>query len=272
VNKFSWVNMNIVKVVGFLIVVAGALFVCLYGMNFNAKEEEQRKIEYAEATLKSETAKIQQLNVQVSGFYKDETEEFLISQIEEDQIKQLESKINQLKIEASDFGLEAAQFSVDISEVSKEKEELVFKITDIKEKYMIQNQLTKMLLQAPQTWEVSSETAVINKEASADKLLKIQNDVLKKGGSWGTAMAAYITEMDAQVKLYTEIKQGINKMLAGDSLTSEATVENLIYRVEQLPQVKNEQLRKELSDQLDVIEELLNAQALGEEAPAEEPT
>ncbi len=270
-NNFGWVNMNLIKRVGCIAVIGSSLLICFLGVSMNAEQRRQQKIDYAEITIRNETEKITFLDKQLSKLYKDETEEFLTESIEEVQIKQLERKINQLKTEASDFGLKSEHLPLDISQLSKDKQVLLSKVADIKTKYTIQQQLQEMLVQAPENWDSTSDTVIINENATVENLLKLHNDVVQFNSLWSNSISAFLNEMNVQVKLYNEIEQGIDKMIDGQALTSEATLETFIHHFNLVTQVKNTTLRKGLSERLEQIDQLMNAQIVGEENLLEEP-
>lgn len=270
-NKLSWVNMNLVKRVGCIAVVGGSLLICFLGISMNAGQRQQQKIEYAEITIRNETEKIKFLDKLVGELYKDETEEFLVNPIEELQIKQLETKVNQLKTEAADFGLKSNHLPLDISQIAEDKQKLASKLADIRTKYTIQQQVQEMLVQAPENWEATGEAVIINEKATAENLLKLHNVVVQFNSVWSNGISVYLNEMDAQVNLYNEIQQGIAKMIDGQNLTSEATLEAFIHQFNQVSQVKNTTLRKRLSERLEQVDQLMNAQIIGEENLLEEP-
>lgn len=241
----------------YIIVILISISICLLGIRSNGKKEQQRKIEHIKSTLKDETVKINQLTKQISQFYQNDQEEFLADQIKEDELKDIQLNINTLKTEADDFGVEKKDFTADTSEVRQAKEELVAKIEDIKNKKNIQNQVTALLMQTPTNWAANNEEAIIKESTTAEKILKIRHSVSKAETQWNQAIISLLDEMDAQVKQYKDIEQSIDMMEQDGVLTSNATIENVILIFNQLPQIKNETLKKDLSDKLDVIDTLL---------------
>lgn len=263
--KSDWFGSNGIKKVIYIIVICGSVGVCFLGLQTKASQEQQRKIEYAAATIKNEAIKIKRLNKQILELYQNDQEEFLIEPIEVEKLKNLERDSLTLSTEAADFGLENKDLSTDTSEVTEEKQLLLTKIDDIKNKRDIQKQVTALLVQAPIDWAAEPVDIVVNEQASVEGISQIRNEIAETESAWSKAMITFLDEMTTQVKEYTELKQRINGMIDGETLTGEATLENIILVFNQLDQIKNETLKKELSDRLDAIDKLLETQLFGNE-------
>ncbi|WP_207695656.1 hypothetical protein DOK67_0001653 [Enterococcus sp. DIV0212c] len=254
----SWlVDRGKVKIVIYLIVISCSMGICFLGIRLNTSQQHQRKLEYAEATVKHEAVKIKQLNEEVRQLYQSDQEEFLINPIEESAVKEIEGNIVAIKANAEDFGLKSKDFSADTSEVSQNKKELTSKIKEIKDKINIQKQVTLLLVQAPADWTKNGDTVVINEKATDEELLKIRNKISGYAGSWHNAITALLNEMDTQVKQYNELNESIDLMIDGEKLTDKATSENFIVSFNQLELIKNDALRKKLADKLELIDQLL---------------
>ncbi|ALS01643.1 hypothetical protein ATZ33_09755 [Enterococcus silesiacus] len=263
--KSDWFGSNGIKKVIYIIVICGSIGVCFLGLQTKAKQEQQRKVEYATATIKNEAVKIKRLNKQILELYQNDQEEFLIEPIEVEKLNNIERDSITLRTEAADFGLENKDFSIDTSEVTEGKQLLLTKIDDIKNKRDIQKQVTALLVQAPSDWAAEPVDVVINEQASVEGVAQIRNEISETDSAWSKAIIALLNEMTTQAKAYTDLKQAINAMAEGETLTAEATLENIILVFNQLDQIKNEMLKKELSDRLDVIDKLLEKQLFGNE-------
>lgn len=256
--KSGLVDRGKFNVVLYLIVISCSIGICFLGIRLNARQQHQRKIEHAEATIKNEAAKINQLNEQVRQLYQGDQEEFLTDPLEESSIKEVEGHIVALKSKAEDFGLKSKDFSVNTSDVVQRKAELASKIQEIKNKSTIQNQVTDLLVQDSADFGVvNAATVVINKEATADKILRIQEEIFGNTSTWHNVITAILAEMSAQVKQYNELKQSIDLMIDGEELTNNANTENLIRNFNQLELIKNDTLRKGLTDKLELIDRLI---------------
>ncbi|MEI5993374.1 hypothetical protein [Candidatus Enterococcus mansonii] len=255
--KSGLVDRGSLKIVIYLIVIICSITVCFLGIKINAKQKHQRKIEYAEATIKNETGKIKQLNEQVRNLYQDQQEEFLIQPLEDSLIIEIERSVIALKSKAEDFGLKKKEFSVDTSETAQNKDKLILKLKDVKVKKKIQNQVTDLLVQEPADWKVNADAVVMNEHATDEKVLKIRNKISGHTSVWHDAIIAFLNEIDAQIKQYSESKQSIDAMIDGEKLTSNANAENFILTFNQVALIKNEGLRKSLVDKLDFIDKQL---------------
>lgn len=255
--KSGWVG----KII-YIIVILSSISICLIGIRSKANQEQQRKVEYAKSTIKSEAVKIKRLNKQIRQLYQNDQEEFLVEPIEKAKIKDIERDIIILKTEAVDFGLKSKDFLTDNSEVWQGKKELLLKIEEIKNKSGVQKRVSDLLVQAPTDWTTENLDVVIKENTTAEDIIKIRNDVSKMKDQWSEAITSVLDQMDVQVKQYNEIKQSIAEMNRDGVLTSEANMENFIFIFNQLSEIKNETLKKELSDQLDVIDKLLEKQAI----------
>ncbi|EOI00169.1 hypothetical protein UAW_00183 [Enterococcus haemoperoxidus ATCC BAA-382] len=255
----SWlVNRDRVKIIIYLIVISCSIGICLLGIRINAKQQHQRKIEYAEATVENEAVKIKQLNKQVRQFYRNDEQEFLTDSIKESSIKEVEGQIAAVKYEAEDFGLNSKEFSTGHTEIGQRKIELTNSIKNVRKKYTIQNEITKLLVQGPTDWSVKDETLVISEEATAEKITRIREKLSGNTGAWHDAITLLLDEIDTQVTQYSELEKSINLMREGEELTSNANSENYILNYNQLELIKNETLRNRLSDKLDIIGKLLD--------------
>lgn len=254
----------------YIIVILVSISICYIGIRLNADQEQYRKVEHAKTTIKDEAVKIKRLNKQINQFYQNDHEEFLAEPMVEEDLRTIERSILTLKTEAIDFGLENKSFSADTSEVTQGKKELMDKIEDIKNKRSIQKQLAALLIQAPTDWTADNAEAVIKENTTAEKISKIRNQVSKTDTQWGRSVITLLDEMDTQVTQYEEMKQSIDMMGQEGVLTSNATIENIILIFNQLPQIKNETLQKELSDKLDVIDKQLEKQAIGDSVNGQE--
>ncbi|OJG73277.1 hypothetical protein RV12_GL000684 [Enterococcus quebecensis] len=247
----------------YLIVIGCSIGICFLGLRLNVSQQHQRKIEYAEETVRNEAVKIKQLNNQVRTLYQNDQEEFLIHPLEESSIVEVEEQIESLKSKAEDFGLKSKDFSMDTSDVVKSKQELVNKINQIKNKSSIQNQIAALLVDAPSDWATTADTVVINEKVTLQKIERMRSEITGNTGVWHNAITIILNEMDNQVKQYNELKQSIERMIDGESLTNDATIENFILSFNQLELIKNTILRKELTDKLELIDKRLESHSAG---------
>ncbi|EOL49382.1 hypothetical protein [Enterococcus caccae] len=262
--KFEGFGRDKAKRFIYIIVIIGSISVCILGIRSNINKEYQRKVDYAKSTIKSESAKIKRLDKQVKQLYREDQEDFLMEPIDEEKLKSIERDIRTLKKEAVDFGLKDEDFSSNFVEVIQGEKELSTKIEDFNRKRTIQKQISELLVKAPVDWTANSPNIVINETASTATISQIRNEVSKSENNWTKAMSALLDEMDTQVKQYTELRRTIEAMIQDGALTSSMTVETFFLAISQLELVKNETLRQELANQLDIIDSLLKKQALGE--------
>lgn len=265
VVKRNWVGKGI-----YIIVIFVSISICILGMASNANKEQQQKVEHAKSTIKDEAVKIQRLDKQISQFYQKDQSEFLVEPIEEDELKDIERNITILKTEALDFGLDRKVLSADTSEVTKGKKELVDKVEDVKNKKALQNQVTALLVQAPNDWTIANGEAVIKDSTTLEQISKIRTTASKSKTEWSKAITSLLDEMETQVKQYKTMKQSIDMMGQEGTLTSNATIENVILIFNQLSEIKNESLKKDLSDKLDIIDKQLNKQEILESVSDQE--
>lgn len=256
---------NEVKKVIYIIIIFGSISVCFLGIRSNVSQAHQRKIDYAATTIKSESVKIKYLNNELSQFYQKDQSEFLVEPVDEEKLKKLEQAIDILKTDARDFGLKPEDFFGDATGVHQGKTELVQKLENIKDKLDIQKQISPLLFQTPVDWSAGTSEIIIKETASESDILQVRNKVSTSEDRWSTAMVGILNELLVQVKHYTELKQSIDEMSEGELLTSMGTLDNLLLNLSELDQIKNETMRKELSDQLDEVDQLLEKQMLGEE-------
>lgn len=254
----------------YIFVIVVSISICFLGIKTNAGEEHQRKIEYAKATIKNEEIKMNRLNKQIFQLYQNGQEEFLVEPIDDEKVRGIESDILTLKTEAIDFGLKDKDFSIDTSEMTEGKKELLAKIADIKNKKDLQKQVTALIIDTPTDWSADTIDVVINENASVQLVSQIQHEVSKSENDWNKAIISYLKEIESQIKQYTDLKQSITAMNQNGELTDQATVENFILIFNQLDLIKSEPLKKELSDELDVIDKLLENQATSEVVPDQE--
>lgn len=263
--KSNWVVKGI-----YIMVILVSICICFLGIRSNTNQEQLRKVEHAKSTIKDEVIRVKRLNKKISQFYQNDQEEFLAEPIEKEELRGVERSIITLKTEAVDFGIESKDFSANTSEVTQGKKELMVKMEDIKNKRDIQNQVTELLVQAPTDWTAGNGEIVIKESATAEKISKIRNNISKTETQWSTAITTFLDEMDTQVKQYKDIKQSIDIMEQDGGLTSDATIENIILIFNQLPQIKNEALKKDLFDKLDIIDKKLEKQEIGDLASGQE--
>ncbi|MDA9471847.1 hypothetical protein [Enterococcus sp. 5H] len=269
--KGCWSNSSNVKKVIYLAVIVGSVGICFVGIDSSANQRQQRKIEYAKATIENEAVKIKRLDTKIIHFYQDGQEEFLIDPIDMSSVEAVEKDIASLKTTASDFGLKDEDFSIDNSEVSKEKKALVDKISDIKNKQAIQGEISALLVQSPTKWTKENLDIVISEDTTLEKITSISGKITKSEKSWNVSMMALLKEIEMQVTQYNALKQSIDAMIVGEELTTEANLENFISSYNQLELIKNETLRNRLNSKLETIDQLLNEQAMNhEEIPSEE--
>lgn len=268
---------SVMKVI-YLIVIISSIGICFLGLQSNANKERQRKVEYAKTTIKNETVKIQRLNKQILQFYQNDQEEFLVEPVDMEKLKEMEREILSLKTEAKDFDLKSNDFSVDTVEVTQGKKEMTTKIKNLKNKKEIQEQITALLVHAPSDWTAQTIDIIINEQASVTAISKLRSKIADSENEWNNAIIAFLTEMDTQVKYYSDLKQEITAMSKDGVLSDSVTMDNFILIFNQLDQIKNETLKKELVDKMDVIDNLLEKQAMGEVIvnqeeilPSEEP-
>lgn len=251
-------------------VIAVSIGICFLGIRSNANQEQKRKVEYAKTTIKSEAIKIQRLNNQISQFYQVDNKEFLVEPLEREKLRDTERAIITLKTEASDFDLENKDISADTSEVAQGKKELLLQIEDIKNKSDIQKQVTELLVDAPTNWSSPNEVIVINEKTTMDQISMIRDNIPETKNLWSQSITTFLNEMDAQVKQYEDLKQAVDKMEEEGRLTDDASLDNFILLFDQLDQVKNEALKKDLSDKFDRIDELLKKQETVDSVKEEE--
>lgn len=269
--KGCWSNSSNVKKVIYLVVIVGSVGICFVGIDSSANQRQQRKIEYAKATIENEAVKIKRLDTKIIHFYQDGQEEFLIDPIDMSSVEAVEKDIASLKTTASDFGLKDEDFWIDNSEVSKEKKALVDKISDIKNKQAIQGEISALLVQSPTKWTKENLDIVISEDTTLEKITSISGKITKSEKSWNVSMMALLKEIEMQVTQYNALKQSIDAMIVGEELTTEANLENFISSYNQLELIKNETLRNRLNSKLETIDQLLNEQAINqEEMPSEE--
>lgn len=269
--KGCWSNSSNVKKVIYLAVIVGSVGICFVGIDSSANQRQQRKIEYAKATIENEAVKIKRLDTKIIHFYQDGQEEFLIDPIDMSSVEAVEKDIASLKTTASDFGLKDEDFSIDNSEVSKEKKILVDKISDIKNKQAIQEEISALLVQSPTKWTKENLDIVISEDTTLEKITSISGKVAKSEKPWNVSMMALLKEIEMQVTQYNALKQSIDAMIAGEELTTDANLENFVSSYNQLELIKNETLRNRLNSKLETIDQLLNEQAMNqEEIPSEE--
>lgn len=265
VAKNKWLGKGI-----YIGVIAVSVGICFLGIRSNANQEQKRKVEYAKTTIKSEAIKIQRLNNQLSQFYQVDNKEFLVEPLEREKLRDTERAIITLKTEAIDFDLENKDFSADTSEVAQGKKELLLQIEDIKNKSDIQKQVTELLVDAPTDWSSPNEVIVINEKTTMDQISMIRDNISKTKNLWSQSITTFLNEMDAQVKQYEDLKQAVDKMEKEGRLTDDASPDNFILLFDQLDQVKNESLKKDLSDKFDRIDELLKKQETVDSVKEEE--
>lgn len=152
------------------------------------------------------------------------------------------------------------------------------KIKNLKNKKEIQEQITALLVHAPNDWTAQTIDIIINELASVTAISKLRSKIADSENEWNNAIIAFLTEMDTQVKYYSDLKQEITAMSKDGVLSDSVTMDNFILIFNQLDQIKNETLKKELVDKMDVIDNLLEKQAMGEVIvnqeeilPSEEP-
>lgn len=264
VLKFEGFGRDRAKKIIYISVIIGSVSICFLGIRSNMEQEYQRKVDYAKSTIKNETAKVKRIDKQIQQLYQNDQEDFLMESIDEETVKNIEKDIRTLKTEAVDFGLKEKDFSNEFMEVLQGEKELSTKMTDIEHKRAIQKKIGEHMVEAPVDWSVSSPDDIVIKETASNAvILQIHNEITKSESGWDKAMVACLNEMEAQVKQYTELKQSITAMSQDGVLTSSATMENFLLAISQLELIKNETLKQELSDQIDVIDGLLEKQALG---------
>ncbi|MGM0218370.1 hypothetical protein [Enterococcus sp. AZ126] len=263
--KNKWLGKGI-----YIGVIAVSIGICFLGIRSNANQEQKRKVEYAKTTIKNEAIKIQRLNNQISQFYQVDNKEFLVEPLEREKLRDTERAIITLKTEASDFDLENKDFSADTLEVAQGKKELLLQIEDIKNKSDIQKQVTELLVEAPTNWSSPNEVIVINEKTTMDQISMIRDNISKTKNLWSQSITTFLNEMDAQVKQYEDLKQAVDKMEKEGRLTDDASPDNFIHLFDQLDQVKNESLKKDLSDKFDRIDELLKKQETVDSVKEEE--
>lgn len=269
--KGCWSNGSNVKKVIYSIVIVGSVGICFVGIDSSANQRQQRKIEYAKATIENETIKMKRLDTKIIHFYQDGQEEFLIEPIDKSLLEAVEKDIDSLKTTAVDFGLKDEDFSIDNSEVSKEKKALIDKISDTKNKQAIQDQLSTLLIQSPKDWTKESFDIAISEDTTLEKITSISSEIPKSEHSWNLSMIALLKEIERQVTQYNALNQSIDAMIVGEELTTAANLENFISSYNQLELIKNETLKNRLENKLEIIDQLLNKQAINqEEIPSEE--
>lgn len=268
---------SVMKVI-YLIVIISSIGICFLGLQSNANKEHQRKVEYAKTTIKNEAVKIQSLNKQILQFYQNDQEEFLVEPVDMEKLKEIEREIISLKTEAKDFDLKSNDFFADTVEVTQGKKEMTTKIKNLKNKKEIQEQITALLVHAPSDWTAQTIDIIINEQASVTAISKLRSKIADSENEWNNAIIAFLAEMDTQVKYYSDLKQEITAMSKDGVLSDSVTIDNFILIFNQLDQIKNETLKKELVDKMDVIDNLLEKQAMGEVIvnqeeilPSEEP-
>lgn len=268
---------SLMKII-YLVIIISSIGICFLGLQSNTKKEQQRKIEYAKSTIKNEAVKILRLDKQVIQFYQNGQEEFLAEPVDMEKLEDIEREILSLKTEATDFDLTSNDFSIDTVEVTQGKKELVTQIESLKNKIEIQNQIKALLAQEPSDWSAHNMDIVINEQASIAAISKIRSKITETESEWSNAITAILTEIETQVKYYSDLKQKITAMSKDGVLSDNVTIDNFILIFNQLDQIKSETLKKELADQMDVIDNLLEKQAMGEVIetqeeilPSEEP-
>lgn len=256
----SWGSKGIKKVI-FAVVIVTSVSICFIGIKTNAAQQHQRRLEYAEATIKNETKKINNLDREVRQFYQNNQEEFLTEPTDAAKVKAIEKEIIALKTTSADFGLADKDFSINNSTVVEEKKRLVDKIMDVKNKLAVQEQIADLLVEKPNEWNGQDVTIVIDAKTTAEEIMSIRNKISQTQNSWDNRMNTILHEMDAQVKQYNDLSQTISIMTNDGILANNVSMDSVITSYNQVAQVKNETLKKELSDKLAVVDELLKNQS-----------
>lgn len=179
----------------------------------------------------------------------------------------MEKEINALKTTALDFGLNEDEFSVVNSEVVKEKKRLILRINETKTKKKIQEKIVSLLDQAPADWSVIDSEVIINEKTTLENIMSIKKEISGTTGTWSSSIDVFLKEMETQVTQYNTLNQSIDSLVEGETLSSNASMESFIACYNQLELIKNETLRKMLTEKLDVVDQLLNNQAISQVEP-----
>lgn len=259
-----------------IIVIISSIIICIFGLNYQKKQNNKDKIVNAESTFKDEMGKMETMQQQVNGYYLDDTYEFIKVEIDPNQLEDLLNSVTMIKTTPEDFELEKTEFSENLLETSGKltsiKTDIINKLNDLTLKQESQTKITALFLHSPKNWQVNEGDNVINANLTMEQIEQIRSLIYKKTKKWREAMDSFLADAQTQLTQYATLKKSIEDQMDGEKLTPSVTLEIYSTLAEQAHTIKNEQLRTGLLAKLEVIHSLLSAQIPQETIVDEQPS
>lgn len=247
-----------------LIIVVSSIIICIFGLNYQKKQNNKDKIANAESTFPDEMTRMKEIQKQVNAYYVNDTHQFIKEGIDLNELETLLNSVTLVNTTPEDFTLKKTEFSEALLEKSKKltsiKADIIETINDLAVKQESQTKITELFLQSPTNWQVDEGNNVIKPDLTLEQIEQVRPLIYKKEGGWRETMDRFLADAQAQVSQYKTIKKSIAEQMEGEKLAAGATFETYYALMEQTKEIKNEQLRTELLGKLATINSLLVVQ------------
>lgn len=237
------------------VIIVSSLLICVVGYQTTAKQINAQKLEYAEITVKQEKEHLAALGETVSTFYLDNENQFLKPDLMEETIQDTSEALTNVKVNAEDFGL--VNLDTDTTDLARKKEALLAEIEDIQKKYELQVQVSGLFTTAISDWTIVQPENPIKSTTTRSIIQQIKGNLTNYNNQWSQVLNSYLDVAEKQIESYEAASSTIASFLQGDQLSENGTVENYYVLVDQLKQIKNEELLLELKTQLEKVEQLM---------------
>lgn len=237
------------------VIVGSSIIICLVGYRMSEKRHSKQRLENAEITVKQERTQLNSLEEAVSSFYLDEEKVFLKPDLLESTVQDTKEALTNVKVSAEDFGLVA--LDTDTTDLANKKKELLAEVETMQQKIDLQAQVSGLFDTPIEDWVKVNSDYIIKTTTTKSIIQQIKSNLVDYNDAWSQSLNTYLDNANQQIVMYEELSATISSFLQGDELSGNGTVENYYELVEQLKQVKNEELLQELTTQLKKVESLM---------------
>ena len=240
-----------IKIIGVLFFALLAIGIIFFGYQESNKKELQQRADFAEAAVPSEANKLKKITTKVQALYSDKAQNFLNNKTSTESVEALKVEVQAIKATPQAYGITEKVALPRLQTLADNKQKIQEQLEQIATKLTIQENLSPLFLSPITEWEEVTDE-VIAASVTSQKIEEITTTLETLPDSqWHKNISAYLSQAKEQFDQVKAIKQTLSDYLSKENPIK---YEDYATLLENINSISNEELRNDLSNQLDQVE------------------